>query len=185
MDNESRVTGWWVFAGILLGLAGFLNVVWGIAGVSNSKFFTPNSVWVLSSLHTWGWITLIIGVIQLIAAFSLFSGGGFGRVIGIVAARYRRDRGACRDWQHAVLVDLRVRPVRHRRVPALQAVPRRRDVADAASDGRIARRGNFPPRRASAIGFALPWPPRRCHSTSRRSSSPRRRPGPAPWRRRT
>jgi hypothetical protein len=86
MNNESRVTGWWVFAGILLALAGFLNVVWGIAGVSDSKFFTANSVWVVSSLHTWGWITLIIGVIQLIAAFSLFSGGGFGRVIGIVAA---------------------------------------------------------------------------------------------------
>ena len=86
MDNESGVTGWWVFAGILLGLAGFLNIVWGIAGVSNSKFFTANSVWVVSSLHTWGWITLIIGVIQIIAAFSLFSGGGFGRVIGIVAA---------------------------------------------------------------------------------------------------
>ena len=86
MDNEARVTGWWVFAGILLGVAGFLNVVWGIAGISNSKFFTQNSVYVVSSLHTWGWITLIIGVIQLFAAFSLFSGGGFGRVIGIIAA---------------------------------------------------------------------------------------------------
>ena len=44
MDNEARVTGWWVFAGILLGIAGLLNVIWGIAGVSNSKFFTQNSV---------------------------------------------------------------------------------------------------------------------------------------------
>ena len=113
MENEARVTGWWVFAGILLGLAGFLNVVWGIAGISNSKFFTQNSVWVVSSLHTWGWITLIIGVIQLIAAFSLFSGGGFGRVIGIVAAGSARSR-RWRDGQHAVLVDLRVRPVRDR-----------------------------------------------------------------------
>jgi hypothetical protein len=86
MDNEARVTGWWVFAGILLGLAGFLNVVWGIAGISNSKFFTQNSVYVVSSLHTWGWITLIVGVIQIAAAFSLFSGGGYGRVIGIIAA---------------------------------------------------------------------------------------------------
>ena len=86
MDNEARVTGWWVFAGILLGIAGFLNVVWGIAGISNSKFFTQSSVYVVSSLHTWGWITLIIGIIQATAAFSLFSGGGYGRVIGVIAA---------------------------------------------------------------------------------------------------
>ena len=86
MDKEARVMGWWVFAGIVLAIAGFLNVVWGIAGISNSKFFTQNSVYVVSSLHTWGWITLIIGVIQIGAAFSLFSGGGYGRVIGIIAA---------------------------------------------------------------------------------------------------
>jgi hypothetical protein len=85
MANQARVTGWWVFAGILLGIAGFLDVVWGIAAISDSKFFTPNSVFVVSSLHTWGWLTLIVGVIELIAAFSLFSGGGFGRVIGIIA----------------------------------------------------------------------------------------------------
>jgi hypothetical protein len=86
MDNASRVTGWWVFAGILLAIAGFLDIIWGIAAISNSKFFTQEQVFVVSSLHTWGWITLIIGAIQLIAAFSLFSGGGLGRVIGIIAA---------------------------------------------------------------------------------------------------
>jgi len=41
---------------------------------------------VFSSLHTWGWITVIIGVIQLTAGFSLFGGGTYGRVIGIAAA---------------------------------------------------------------------------------------------------
>ena len=85
MDNESRVTGWWVFAGIILAIAGFLDVIWGIAAVSNSKFFTADSVYIVSSLHTWGWVTMIIGAIMIIAAFSLFSGGGFGRVIGIIA----------------------------------------------------------------------------------------------------
>ena len=39
-----------------------------------------------SSLKTWGWITLILGVIEILAAMSLFSGGGFGRWIGIFAA---------------------------------------------------------------------------------------------------
>jgi len=84
--NEARVTGWWIFAGILLGIASVLNIVWGIAAISDSKFFTEDSVYIVKGLHTWGWVTLIIGVIQLFASFSLFTGGGFGRVIGIIAA---------------------------------------------------------------------------------------------------
>ena len=28
---QSRVTGWWVFAAILLGVSGILNVIWGAA----------------------------------------------------------------------------------------------------------------------------------------------------------
>ena len=86
MSNESRVTGWWVFAGILLAIAGVLSVVWGIAAIGNSHFFTANAHYIVTNLKTWGWVTLIIGVIELIAAFSLFSGGGFGRWIGIFAA---------------------------------------------------------------------------------------------------
>ena len=86
MSNESRVTGWWLFAGILLAIAGVLSVVWGIAAIGNSHFFTANAHYIVTNLKTWGWVTLIIGVIELIAAFSLFSGGGFGRWIGIFAA---------------------------------------------------------------------------------------------------
>ena len=86
MENESRVTGWWVFAGILLAIAGVLNVIWGIGAISDAKFFIADQKYIISSLHTWGWVTLIIGVVELIAAFSLFSGGGFGRWIGIFAA---------------------------------------------------------------------------------------------------
>jgi hypothetical protein len=39
-----------------------------------------------SSPVRWGGFALIIGVLQLFAAFSLASGGGFGRWIGILAA---------------------------------------------------------------------------------------------------
>jgi hypothetical protein len=83
---QSRVTGWWVFAAILLGISGILNVIWGIAAIGDSNFFTANAHYVFSNLNTWGWTTLIIGVIELFAAFSLFSGGGFGKWIGIIAA---------------------------------------------------------------------------------------------------
>ena len=86
MENESRVTGWWVFAGILLAIAGVLNIIWGIGAISDAKFFIADQKYIISRLHTWGWVTLILGVGELIAAFSLFSGGGFGRWIGIFAA---------------------------------------------------------------------------------------------------
>jgi hypothetical protein len=74
-----------LFVAILLMIAGVLNVIYGIAAVGNAHFFA-NTQYVFSSLHTWGWITIIVGAIQLIAGFSLISGGGFGRVIGIFAA---------------------------------------------------------------------------------------------------
>jgi hypothetical protein len=84
--NDSRVTGWWVFAAALLLLAGFLNIIWGIAAIGDAKFFIADQKYIISSLHTWGWITLILGVLQMVAAFSLGSGGGFGRWFGMLTA---------------------------------------------------------------------------------------------------
>jgi hypothetical protein len=81
-----RGVGSALFVGILLMVAGILNIIYGIAAVSNSKFFVEDTQFVFSSLHTWGWITIILGVIELTAAFSLFAGGVYGRVIGIAAA---------------------------------------------------------------------------------------------------
>ena len=83
---EDRVTGWWVFAAILLVVAGTLNIIWGIAAIGDSTFFVANQKYIFSGLHTWGWIALILGVIEVIAAVSLVLGGGFGRWVGIIAA---------------------------------------------------------------------------------------------------
>src|SRR6478735_1752139 len=83
---EDRVTGWWVFAAILLVVAGTLNIIWGIAAIGDSTFFVANQKYIFSGLHTWGWVALILGVIEVIAAVSLVLGGGFGRWVGIVAA---------------------------------------------------------------------------------------------------
>jgi hypothetical protein len=75
-----------MFVAILLLIAGTLNVIYGIAAIGNAHFYAGNTAYVFSSLHTWGWITVILGVIEIIAGFSLFSGNAFGRVIGIFAA---------------------------------------------------------------------------------------------------
>ena len=80
-----RGVGRAIFAAILLLIAGALNIIYGIAAVGNAHFF-DGTVYAFSTLHTWGWVTIIIGVIQLAAGLSLIAGGGFGRVIGIIAA---------------------------------------------------------------------------------------------------
>ena len=75
-----------LFVGILLMIAGVLNVIYGIAAVSDAHFWLNNTQFVFSSLHTWGWITIILGAIQITASFSLFGGGVYGRVVGLIAA---------------------------------------------------------------------------------------------------
>jgi hypothetical protein len=83
--NEQR-SGWVTFAGALLLIAGALNVIYGIAAIGDSKFFVHDTKYILSNLNTWGWVTLILGLLQLLAAFSLWSGGLYGRIFGIGAA---------------------------------------------------------------------------------------------------
>jgi hypothetical protein len=79
-------SGWVTFAGVLLLIGGTLNVIYGIAAIGDSSFFVQDAKYILSNLNTWGWVTVVIGLIQLIAAGSLWRGGLFGRIFGIAAA---------------------------------------------------------------------------------------------------
>jgi hypothetical protein len=81
-----RGSGAALFVGILLTVAGVLNIIYGIAAVSDASFWVHNTRFVFSSLHTWGWITIALGAIQLTGALSLFGGGLYGRIVGLIAA---------------------------------------------------------------------------------------------------
>ena len=85
-EQSSRGVGRAFFVAILLLIAGTLNIFYGIAAVANSSFYVAGERYVFGSVHTWGWITIIVAVIQLTAAFSLFAGNVYGRAIGLVAA---------------------------------------------------------------------------------------------------
>jgi hypothetical protein len=82
VDNV-RGLGRAIFAAVLLLIGGVLYVIYGIAAISNSKFFVHNTKYVFGDLKTWGWVTLILGILALLAAASLFGGGAFGRWFGI------------------------------------------------------------------------------------------------------
>lgn len=72
------------FAGVLLMIGGILNVIYGIAGTGNSRVFASSRHYMFGSLKSWGWAALILGVLEIVAALSLFRGGSFGRWFGIL-----------------------------------------------------------------------------------------------------
>jgi hypothetical protein len=84
--DQVRGVGAAIFAAVFLMVSGALNIIYGIAAIGNSSFFTQHAHYVFSDLKTWGWVALILGIIELLAAISLFGGGTFGRWLGIVAA---------------------------------------------------------------------------------------------------
>jgi hypothetical protein len=76
-----------MFAAVLLLIAGVLNVIYGIAAISEAHFFTDSGThFVFSGLNTWGWITVLLGAIEVTGGLSLLGGNAYGRVIGITAA---------------------------------------------------------------------------------------------------
>ncbi|HTU87678.1 MAG TPA: hypothetical protein VMF57_19015 [Solirubrobacteraceae bacterium] len=83
MNDALRGYGRAMFAAILLLVGGVLGVIYGIAAISNSSFFAGSTKFIFSDLKTWGWITLILGILELVASVSLFRGGTFGRFYGI------------------------------------------------------------------------------------------------------
>ena len=82
-----RGEGWLLFAGVMLALAGFLNAIWGIAAIDDSAFFTDEGRYVIfDNLSTWGWFLLIVGILQLVAAYSIYNRQTFGQLFGIMCA---------------------------------------------------------------------------------------------------
>ena len=78
--------GWVTFASVMLGLAGIWNSIAGVLAISSSRVYTGHSALVFGNLNTWGWIVLLLGIIQLIASGALFAGSEFARWFGIAAA---------------------------------------------------------------------------------------------------
>ncbi len=88
MDPERAGRGahWLMFASTVLALAGIMNVFAGIAGIERSRVLDSGGHYVFSDIRTWGWILLVLGVLELWAAFAVFVGSQFFRWFGIAAA---------------------------------------------------------------------------------------------------
>jgi hypothetical protein len=78
-------TGWIGFAGIILIIAGFFDIVSGLWALDN-KGSAGDAILYESNLETWGWIYLIVGIVILLAGIGVFSGAQWARWVGILAA---------------------------------------------------------------------------------------------------
>jgi hypothetical protein len=68
-----------LFASVMLVIIGCFNLIYGIAAIANSHVFVGNAHYVIGNLRAWGWITLILGALQLLAAAGVVMGNQLAR----------------------------------------------------------------------------------------------------------
>jgi len=105
---EGRGYGLIIFASILLFVDGFFNMLYGIAAIANSHVFVANAHYVIGDLRAWGWITLIIAVLQLAAGAGVLAGNQLARwfavaVVGISAIEMMFFLPAYPLWALAII----------------------------------------------------------------------------------
>jgi hypothetical protein len=81
------MTGWSLFAAIWLVVAGAFNVVDGLTVIHRSNLIS-DQLFLFSSSTFWGWVLLIVGIVQLVAGFMVFSGNPSGNMLGICVAAF-------------------------------------------------------------------------------------------------
>jgi hypothetical protein len=82
--GDERGEGWLTFAGVMLMVVAVLNIIDGIAAISSSRFFISGAKFVISDLKTWGWVVLVLGVVQILIAFGIWSRNQLARWAGIL-----------------------------------------------------------------------------------------------------
>jgi hypothetical protein len=78
-------SGWGVFAGVLFLLAGIFHVMWGFAAIGNDDNFVADEL-LFGDLSLWGVFYLVLGGLQMLAAWLIATYRRSGQILGIVLA---------------------------------------------------------------------------------------------------
>ena len=85
--EQTGWVGWVYFAGLMMMLGGIFQAIAGLVAIfKNGVFVVGANQLLVFDYSQWGWIHLIIGVLLFLAAFSVWAGGAFGRVVGSMLA---------------------------------------------------------------------------------------------------
>ena len=77
--------GWILFAGWMMVLVGTLDFFQGLIAVIRDEYYvlTANQI-VVFDLTTWGWITLVWGLVVVLAGLGILAGAGWARWFAII-----------------------------------------------------------------------------------------------------
>lgn len=81
---DERGLGWVMFAGVLLLTIGTINVIQGIAAISQAHFYVANAHYVFGDLRAWGWVAVILGAAQVLIGLGVFVKNQFARWTGVI-----------------------------------------------------------------------------------------------------
>src|ERR1035438_8025117 len=87
-NQLSNWVGWVFFGGFMMIVGGLFQAIAGLTALLKHSFYvatTTNSLLVFN-YKAWGWIDLIVGLIVLLAGFSLLHGSTWARFVGIVVS---------------------------------------------------------------------------------------------------
>ena len=85
--EEQRWTGWVMFGGIVMIVAGAFDALLGLTAIllpSNEYLFLTDEAVILLDAAGWGWWHLIIGAAIVVAGIFVLQGATWARMVGVV-----------------------------------------------------------------------------------------------------
>jgi len=85
----TRWTGWVIFAAVVMLIAGFIDIGYGLAaiiGPDSAYFLTVSGDLFLFDVSGWGWWHVISGALLVVVGIFLMRGATWARVAGVVLA---------------------------------------------------------------------------------------------------
>jgi hypothetical protein len=84
---SAAAVGWALFAAIMLMIAGFFQIIAGIAAIAEDDFFVTTQKWVFEfDVTTWGWIHVVLGILLLCVGAGILTGNVLARTVAVIIA---------------------------------------------------------------------------------------------------